>query len=470
MISTSLASLISPRRSPEPSEITASDRRANSAARGSALLAWMLLLALALPGTGLSAAAQDGRAQSGAAGAITPVISVDHGPNSTAQQAKPYVVMVSLDGFRYDYASKYGATHLLALARAGASAPEGMIPAYPSVTFPNHYTLVTGLYPEHHGIVGNRFYDPARKQYYSYTDPATSTDGSWYGGTPLWVLAEKQAMRSACFFWPGSEAEIDGMRPSYYLKYDDRIADRKRIDQVIAWLRLPAAERPHLITLYYANVDTAGHQSGPESPQTAKAVKEVDDLIGGLWADLKQLQMPIDLIVVSDHGMESVQGGWIDLDKYADLSNFITVGSALYPTSEAAAEKAYQQLKIKTDQFTVYRRRRVPADLHYDANAREGDPIVIANGPYLIRAHGPRQGTQDLPPDAGAHGYDPHSMKSMRAIFFAAGPDIRPGSTLEPFENVNVYPLIAKILGLDAAKVDGSLNILSGILKDASPQ
>jgi predicted AlkP superfamily pyrophosphatase or phosphodiesterase len=428
-------------------------------------LPWVLLLALSA--AGLNALGQETNAQSGPAAAITPVITVDHGPNSVAQQAKPYVVMVSLDGFRYDYARKYGATHLLALGAAGASAPEGMIPAYPSVTFPNHYTLVTGLYPEHHGIVANRFYDPARRQYYSYTDPTTSTDGSWYGGTPLWVLAEKQAMRSACFFWPGSEAEIDGMRPTYYLKYDDRLEDRKRVDQVIAWLRLPPAERPHLITLYYANVDHAGHQFGPESPQTGDAVKHVDALVGELWADLKQLQLAVDLIVVSDHGMERVEGSWIDLDKYADLSSFITVGSQLYPSSESAAEKAYQQLKIKSDQFTVYRRQRVPAEFDYNTNPREGDPIVIPNGPYAIRAHPPGEGVRDLPPDAGAHGYDPRTMKSMRAIFFAAGPDIRPGSTLEPFENVNVYPFVAKILGLDAPKVDGSFNVLSGILTDA---
>ena len=141
------------------------------------------------------------------------VITVDHGPNAAAQQAKPYVVLVSLDGFRYDYAKKYGAKHLLALAAQGAIAAQGMIPSYPSLTFPNHYTLVTGLYPEHHGIVANKFYDPGAQTAYSYSDPAQQRDGSWYGGTPLWVLAEKQGMRSACFFWPGSEAEIDGGGP-----------------------------------------------------------------------------------------------------------------------------------------------------------------------------------------------------------------------------------------------------------------
>jgi predicted AlkP superfamily pyrophosphatase or phosphodiesterase len=393
---------------------------------------------------------------------LAQVIRVDHGPNAPAQQAKPYVVLVSLDGFRYDYAGKYGAKHLLALGAEGAIAGQGMIPSYPSLTFPNHYTLVTGLYPEHHGIVANSFYDPARKQRYSYNDPISNRDGSWYGGTPLWVLAEKQGMRSACFFWPGSEAEIDGGRPSYYLNFDDHFPDEKRIDQVIAWLRLPAEQRPHFITLYYSTVDHAGHQYGLDSPETATAVQHVDQLVGVLWADLARLQLPIDLIVVSDHGMEREQGAWIDLSSCADLKNFITVGSLLYPNSEAAAEKAYQELKIKSDAFTVYRRKRVPAALHYNSNAREGDPVVVANGPYALRAQVP---ADDRPPEAGVHGYDPRVLKSMRALFLAVGPDIRPGSKLEPFENVNVYPLVAKILGLDAPQVDGSLNVLSNILK-----
>ncbi len=398
-----------------------------------------------------------------AAQTIAPVIAVDHGPNEGSQQAKPYVVMVSLDGFRYDYAVKYHAKQLLSLGAQGAVVPEGMIPAYPSLTFPNHYTLVTGLYPEHHGIVANSFYDPVRKQRYSFTDPATDTDGTWYGGTPLWVLAEKQGMRSACFFWPGSEAAIDGVRPSYYLKFDNHFPDEKRIQQVIAWLRLPAAQRPHFITLYYSNVDHAGHEYGPDSPQTGAAVGLVDKLVGNLWADLNQLQLPINLIVVSDHGMEREQGPWIDLDKYTDLSHFVTVGSLLYPDSDAAAARAYQELKIKSDAFTVYRRNRVPAAFKYSTNPREGDPIIVANGPYAIRAQAPAN--DDRPPEAGAHGYDPRAMKSMRALFVAVGPDIRPGSVLEPFENVNVYPLVAAILGLNAPKVDGSLSVLSKILK-----
>ncbi len=208
--------------------------------------------------------------------AMAPVIAVDHGANSPAAMAKPYVILVSLDGFRYDYAKRYHAEHLLALGAEGASAPEGMLPSYPSITFPNHYTIVTGLYPEHHGIVANNFYDPARKETYSYHDSKAVGDGTWYGGTPLWVLAEQAGMRSASFFWVGSEADIQGVRPSYYLKFDGSFPNPKRVEQVLAWLHLPAEQRPHMITLYFSDTDSAGHRFGPDSPQEADAVHELD--------------------------------------------------------------------------------------------------------------------------------------------------------------------------------------------------
>ncbi len=396
----------------------------------------------------------------------TPVVTVDNGPNAAAQQAKHYVVLVSLDGFRYDYAKKYGARHLLAIAAHGASAPEGMIPSYPSLTFPNHYTLVTGLYPEHHGIVGNQFYDPQRKETYSYRDPKTATDGSWYGGTPLWSLAEKQGMRSACFFWPGSEAKIADRRPSYYLHYDDHFPDQQRIAQVIDWLQLRPEQRPHFITLYFANVDHAGHEYGPDSPQTAEAVHHIDALMGTLEADLKALPLPIDLIIVSDHGMAKIQGRWIDLDQFAPLDGLVTVGSSLYAPTEARTNAVYQKLKAADASFMVYRRGNVPAELHFNGNPREGDPIIVARGPYAIRAKAPPPDREDHAPTPGNHGFDPYMMPEMKAVFYAEGPDIRPGVRLKPFENVNVYPLIVKLLGLDSPPVDGSFGVLSGVLTE----
>ncbi len=396
------------------------------------------------------------------------VITVNHGPNAASQISKHYVVLVSLDGFRYDYAKKYGARHLLAIAARGASAPDGMIPSYPSLTFPNHFTLVTGLYPEHHGIVGNQFYDPARKERYSYTDPKTSADGSWYGGTPLWSLAEKEGMRSACFFWPGSEAKIAGERPSYYLHYNDKFPDEERIDQVVAWLKLPPEQRPHFITLYYSTVDHAGHEFGPDSPQTAEAVKHVDGLMEALETDLKALHLPIDLIIVSDHGMAKIEGGWIDLNTYAPLDGFVTAGSYLYAPNEAAANAAYQRLKAADAAFMVYRRGNVPAELHFNSNPREGDPVIVARGPYAIRAKAPPPDREDRAPAVGNHGFDPYMMANMKAVFYAEGPDIRPDVKLKPFENVNVYPLIVKILGLESPPVDGSMGILEGVLAPAS--
>jgi predicted AlkP superfamily pyrophosphatase or phosphodiesterase len=399
---------------------------------------------------------------------IAPVITVDHGPNAPAQQARHYVVLVSLDGFRYDYARKYGAEHLLQIARQGASAPDGMIPSYPSITFPNHYTLVTGLYPEHHGIVAMSFYDPARHERYAFNDPKTATDGSWYGGEPLWVLAEKQGMRSACFFWPGSEAKIDGERPSYYLKYDDHFPDDKRIEQVVEWLKLPPAQRPHFITLYYSNTDHAGHEFGPDSQQVASAVRHVDGLIGQLKAELDALKLPIDLIVVSDHGMVKEQGGWIDLDGFdSEVDAVTSTGDLLYPQDDAQAQALYNRLKAADSRFVVYRRAQVPAELHYNANPREGDPVVIPLGPYAIRAEKPPAGREDRLPNTGSHGYNPYTMPEMKAIFYAEGPDIKPGVKLKPFENVNVYPLITHLLGLkQSGPIDGSYDVLSGAVAE----
>jgi alkaline phosphatase D len=401
---------------------------------------------------------------------ISPVISVDHGPNAASQLSKPYVILVSLDGFRYDYAKKYRADHLLALAAQGASAPEGMLPSYPTITFPNHYSIVTGLYPEHHGIVANSFYDPVRKENYSYHDPKSVVDGTWYGGTPLWVLAEQQGMRAASFFWVSSDADIQGVRPSYYLKFDNSIPNRKRVEQVLAWLRLPPEKRPHFITLYFADADGAGHKYGPDTPQVAEAVHELDDEIGKLEDGIKESKLPVDLIVVSDHGMAKVEGAPIHLDQFGLDASLLTtsVNASVYAKSEEAAQKIYEAMRGKSDKFTVYRRAQVPAYLHFDSNPREGDPVIVPNGPYFITAI-TDPNNPDHPP-AGAHGYDVTRMPEMKATFFAAGPDIRPGISLQPFENVDVYPLIAKILGLDITNlktgpIDGKLSPLLGILK-----
>ena len=340
-----------------------------------------------------------------------------------------------------------------------------MIPSYPSVTFPNHLSIVTGLYPEHHGIVANAFYDPALKDRYAYNDARKNTDGKWYGGVPLWSLAEQQGMRSATFFWPGAEAEIAGERPTYYIRYDGTIPDAARVDQVLAWLNLPAEQRPHFLTLYYDTVDHNGHEFGPESKQVEDAVHQVDAMIGRLMSGVASLKLRVDVIVVSDHGMATVEGNWINLDQSADLTGFESAGSLLYAPNEAAAEKVYQQLKGASDKFIVYRRKDVPANLHYNSNPREGDPVIIPTGPYMIRAHAPSDPAIAARISKGMHGYDPYKMKEMYASFYAEGPDFKSGATVAPFENINLYPLIADILGLKIGAVDGRLEVLKGIMQ-----
>lgn len=400
-----------------------------------------------------------------------PLTHIDNGTNSAKARKAHYLVLVSLDGFRWDYARRDGAAHLLALGKQGAWAPEGMLPSYPSLTFPNHFTLVTGLYPEHHGLVANGFYDPARKARYAIADPAAVTDGSWYSGVPLWSLAESQGMRTACLFWPGSEAEIAGRRPTWYARFDSRTeatdaVEQARIDDALALLQLPEAERPHFLTIYYSEPDHQGHEFGPDAPQTKAAVLKIDAIIGKLKSALDSTRLPIDLIVVSDHGMIREQGPWITLDTITDLAGFETAGSLLYGPSEQDSARAYNGLKKASSQFVAYRRKDVPAGLEYNQNPREGDPVVVATGPYAIRAHLPPAGKTDAPPTLGMHGLDPRKFPEMKASFFAAGPDILPGKTLAPFENVNLFPFMAHLLGLNSPRTDGSLNILAGTLRD----
>jgi alkaline phosphatase D len=196
----------------------------------------------------------------------------------------------------------------------------------------------------------------------------------------------------------------------------------------------------------------------------------MDGLVGKLKSALDATGLPIDLVVVSDHGMAHVEGGWITLDQFADLKDFETAGALLYGKTEEDRERVYNQLKKASSQFVVYRLKNVPASLNYNQNAREGDPVVIATGPYAIRAHGPPEGKPDQAPIAGMHGLDPQKVAEMKASFFAAGPDIVEGKTVAAFENVNLYAWLAHMLGLTPPKNDGSLNVLAGTLRDGGAE
>ncbi len=393
-------------------------------------------------------------------------------PNANHQRTKPYVVLVSLDGFRHDYAERYGAKNLLELGREGVRAAS-LIPPYPSLTFPAHYTIVTGLRPARHGMVEMHFYDPALKERFDY-NTRNAGDGKWFGGTPLWALAERQGMRAASFFWVGSEAEIQGVRPSFWSRYDGSVPSDARVRQVLDWLRLPEAERPHFVTLYFSSVDSAGHANGPDSDAVRKAVLEVDQIIGRLREGLRSLALPVNLFVVSDHGMEAVQGEWINVYEMADFSGLVASGSPaqvmLYGAERDVARvekdlRGNKDPRGKDPRLRVYRRRDLPAHLRYTASARIGDLVVVADGPYLLAGQ-PWKPTERAPRrnlPRGMHGYDPR-RPDLHGIFFAAGPDLRRGMRIGSFEMIHIYPLIARILGLEPPKdIDGSFSPLSKI-------
>ena len=390
--------------------------------------------------------------------------------NSPQQEKKPYVIFISSDGFRYDLADKYHATHLQALRAEGVAAAS-MTPSFPSVTFPNHYSLATGLYPAHHGLVDNTMYDPKKGKRYRISDRAAVSDSSWYGGTPLWVLAEQQQMLSASFYWVGSEAAVDGVRPTYYYLYNDLIPLDRRLQVVKEWLELPEDRRPHLILFYIPQPDHNEHLFGPESQQTAAAVHLVDDCIGRMVQMVDSLQLPVNFVFVSDHGMEEVDTlHGIYPPAALDTAGFkVTFGETmihLYAKDKSDIGAEYEALKKEAGAATmsgyeVYLASGVPARWHYstrdDRYGRIGDILLVARAPRIFAVRGRRI-------NPGAHGFD-NALPEMGATFYAWGPAFRQ-EKIPAFENVNVYPLIAHLLGLRISEpIDGSFRVLSGTLK-----
>lgn len=385
--------------------------------------------------------------------------------NSIAQQKKPYVILISADGFRWDYAKKYQASHLNDMSKNGIRATS-MIPSFPSVTFPNHYSLVTGLYPSHHGLVNNSFLDEKINERYSMGAKNKVRDGKWYGGTPLWILAEQQQMIAASMFWVGSEAEIKGLRPSYYYDYNEKIPVSQRIAKVKEWLMMPEEKRPHLITFYLSEPDHAGHSFGPDSEQALHAVKEVDSIIFELTKAVQTTKLAVNYIFVSDHGMTAVdRENPIPTPKAIDSAKYIIASSGtmmdIHAKNKADIKPLFEQLEREEKDYTAYLKSEMPEHFHYSASDdrmnRIGDILLIPTWPKVFSSR---------KPGAGYHGFDPTVVKDMHATFMAWGPVFKNNLEIPSFENVNVYPLIANILGLTYQEhIDGKPEVLQSILK-----
>jgi predicted AlkP superfamily pyrophosphatase or phosphodiesterase len=389
---------------------------------------------------------------------------------------QPTVILISLDGFRSDYLENYNPPNLNRLAREGVRA-RWMTPSFPSKTFPNHYTIATGLYPQNNGIVENNIYDRESHVLFNMHERQEVSNGRWWLGEPIWISAEKQGQRAACFFFPGSEAEIAGLRPTFWKPYDDKVPNDARVDTVLSWLDLPVNQRPTLLTLYFSDVDTAGHNSGPDSSETKNAVLEVDREIGRLIDGLNRREIfsKVNLIIVSDHGMAAVDNHQaILLDKLFDtaLAEKILwtpeiVG--IFP-NDGKAEIIYEALKAGLPpQAKVYRKQEVPARFHYSNSPRIPPLLVLPDEGWIITdskgfADMQQQGKMDHL--RGGHGYD-NQLPSMRALFIAHGEAVNRGKVVDAFENVQVYHIMCAILGLKPAPNDGNLDTAKAVLIDS---
>lgn len=386
--------------------------------------------------------------------------------NAPGQATKHYVILISADGFRYDLADKYHAGTLLQLRDKGIKA-EYLQSSFPSLTFPNHYSIATGLYPAHHGLVDNSMYDPARNRTYTIGNRKEVADSTWYGGTPIWVLAEQQRLLTASFYWVGSETAVKGIRPTYYYSYNDKINIDTRIGEVKKWLQLPEDQRPHLITFYFPEVDHAEHRYGPDSKETEEAVHFVDESIKKMTDTLATLGLAIDYIFVSDHGMAAVDvKNPLSLPAAVDTSKFKVMGGSsllhLYARNAADIQPTYARLKKDAKDYDVYLATETPATWHYskddDTYNRIGDILLVPQLPRVFSLG-------RYPPQIGNHGFDP-ALTDMHATFYAWGPDFKSNLEIPHFENVHIYPLIAKMLGLEYSfDIDGNVHVLEGILR-----
>ena len=381
-----------------------------------------------------------------------------------ASDADEYVLLISMDGFRYDYLDKANTPNFDKLVNTGVSA-KALIPVFTSKTFPNHYSIATGMYAENHGLIANTFFANDLNKQYSIRDRNAVENGAFYGGEPIWVTAESQNVISASYFWVGSEAVIKGQQPTYWKKYNQKVSFESRIDSVISWYSKPVQSRPRLILLYFHEPDWTGHEYGPNSNETISQIENMDNVFGNLISKISKLSIynNLNIIIVSDHGMTEVNPhSTIDLSLVTDLSNMRVNGSGptVFISSESKKQlkQTYKQLK-NIDNADVYWKQNIPKRFHYRNHVRIPDLLVLANEGWSLMPLGHGSSTPK-----GSHGYD-NQLDNMKAIFMAKGPSFKKGYRRDEFENIHIYPLITHILGIKSyPNIDGDLEQVKDLL------
>lgn len=381
------------------------------------------------------------------------------------------VILISIDGFRWDYLDRYQPPNLARLAAQGVRS-EGLIPQFPSKTFPNHYTIVTGLRLANHGIISNNMRAPDIPGEFTLSNREVLADPRWWGGEPIWNTAERQGRIAAAMFWPGSETVIGGRQATFWTPFDDQLPHPERINQLLMWLKLPDGKRPSFLTLYYSEVDNAGHDYGPESEQVRNVIINVDRSLGELVAGVNTLGLAdrVHYVVVSDHGMAALSPDrMILIDDYIDLSAADVVDWApllgLSP-KDGDVEKLYASLKDKHPHLAVYRKNEIPAFYGIAGHPRLPPVVGIADEGWYItsKLEVERWSRPDRRPPGGTHGYDARA-RSMHGLFVASGPRIKSGLVVQPFENIHVYEFLSALMGLTPATNDGDPAVTRDMLR-----
>jgi len=383
-------------------------------------------------------------------------------------QSSPYLILVSFDGFRWDYANKELTPKLNLIEENGVKALS-LKPSFPSNTFPNHVTIVTGLYPQNHSIISNNIYDKYSDEYYSIGDTSAVRNPRWYKGEMIWETARRQGLITASYFWPGSEMNLEFRRPNYYEKYDHNRDYFFRVNGVLDWLKLPYDKRPNFITLYFDMVDTYGHKYGPNSEETNKAVHFVDSVLGYLINGINQLNLKdsVNLIVVSDHGMTKTEfENTINVEEIISNNKIKIFGKGssmhLYGSKDEL-EEAYLKLVQNKKNYNVYKRTEIPDYFNFKNNHLIGEVFILADVGWSLITN--KDLKKDKEYSIGNHGFDNNHI-DMHGIFYATGPSFKKGYKVGTIENIHIYPLLCRLLNIiPNQSIDGDLKEIEFILK-----
>lgn len=381
-----------------------------------------------------------------------------------AQAQKPYVILVSFDGFRWDYLSRGLSPNLEFIKQNGVSALS-LRPSFPSKTFPNHQSIITGMYIENHGIIANTFRDEFSNELYRMGDTSAVRNSRWYLGEAFWETAERNGITTASYFWPGSEMNLSYRRPTYYENYEHNRPYEKRVEGVVNWLKLPIEKRPRFITLYFDDTDTQGHRYGTDSPELNEAIKRVDGMLGLLFSKLDEIKMrdSVNIIVVSDHGMTDISDKRVvNIENLLKGYNCKFFDSGPLMTVNAPKEKfeeVYQLLKKSENHFKVYKKSEMPEYFHYKNHPFIGEILIVAEMGWSLISN--RRSEYD---SKGNHGYDNNHL-DMHGIFLAIGPNFKSGYRTGTVWNIDIYPLLCRIFNISPrSNIDGKAERIEFIL------